>query len=311
MPERKKTRQERRAEELAARKQRTRREEPKRPYTLLDCMKIGKLANILFVVFIIICLIYYHSVAKFGLSILFEVTAYTVEAAAFVLFSLSVIWMDRLVRARTVMKVLMLVYIAVEVILMLLEFQLFPWTHYNGQSVPLITVHVIFSAGCCFSLLLLDPQNKHLQRIVTVTTVLILAGMFLGLAKYRVYASILLNAFAYIIFFSWAEHQLRLEELDVDCYGDKAKVTSFDSTMFADTPTMIETVKREKPKTLKEHAKRVAEKLTPNEEQIVLTDDTEKFEYEFGTLDDDTDEDAALSADAADSENDGSGDDEA
>ena len=59
-----------RAEQRAAEKQRrgeaqrSAQESVKRPYTLVDSMKLGRLANILFVVFIIFCLIYYYVLAK-------------------------------------------------------------------------------------------------------------------------------------------------------------------------------------------------------------------------------------------------------
>ncbi len=257
-----------------------------RNYTLLDCMKIGRLGNIMFVVFIIICLIYYYSIARKGTYIIpFEVVAYGVEALGFALFTTSVIWIDRLVRARVVMKVLLLIYIVTEVVLMLLEFQFLPWTYYNGISIVTVIVHVIFSAAVSFSLLMLEPHNKRVEIIVGITTAIILAGMFFGAAGYRVYASILLNAFAYIFFFTAMKRQIELEEVLVDCYGDQAKVTSFSSTMFENTPTLIE---RRKPATLKDKVKDVRNRLSlENEEKIVLTDKDEKFEYEFGVQEDD------------------------
>lgn len=261
-----------------------------RKYTLTDCMRFGLIANILFVVFIIVCLIYYYSLANKGnYSIPFEVVAYTIEVTAFLLFSTSVIWMERLVRARKFMKFLLIAYILVEILLMLLEFRLTPLDkYYNGLSLGLIIIHVLFSAGVSFSLLLLDPMNKHLQWIVGITTCIILGGMLTGIAGYRVYASILINAFAYIFFFIAMEYQLHLQEVEIDCYGDQAKVKSFESTLFADTPTMIEKPVTEK-KTLREKAKRLAEDLS-SEEQLVLTDKDEKFEYEFGVEEDDDDE---------------------
>lgn len=268
-----------------------REEKGPRKYTLTDCMRFGRIANILFIVFIIICLIYYYSIANKGnYSIPFEVIAYSVETAAFLLFATGVIWLDRLVRARKIMKLLLFSYIAVEIFLMLLEFRLIPIRSYNGLDLWVIVLHVLFSAGVSFSLLMLDSQNKHLQWIVGITTCIILSGMLFAIAGYRVYASILINAFAYIFFFTAMEHQLHLEDLDIDCYGDSAKVKSFESTLFADTPTMIEKPVQEK-KTLRETAKRFAENLT-SEEHLVLTDKDEKFEYEFGVDDDDDDDES-------------------
>ena len=277
-----------------------REEKGPRKYTLSDCMRFGRIANILFVVFIIVCLIYYYSLANKGnYSIPFEVVAYSIETVAFLLFSLSVIWLERLVRARKSMKFLMILYILVEIFLMLLEFRLLPFKSYNGLSVWLTITHVLFSAGVSFSLLMLDPQNKKLQWIVGITTCIILAGMLFAIAGYRVYASILVNAFAYIFFFTAMEHVLRLDEMNIDCYGDSARVQSFESTLFADTPTMVEKPVKEK-KTFREKAKRLAEDIS-SEEQLILTDKDEKFEYEFGVEEDDDDEYEDDFADADDS----------
>lgn len=275
-----------------------------RKYTLSDCMRFGRIANILFVVFIIICLIYYYSISNKGnYSIPFEIVAYGVELVAFLLFSTSIIWLDRLVRARKVMKLLMFSYIVVEIFLMLLEFRLLPIKAYNGLSLGVIIVHVLFSAAASFSLLMLDPQNKRMQLIVGITTCIILAGMLLGIAGYRVYATILVNAFAYIFFFTAMEHQLRLEELNIDCYGSQAKVQNFESTLFSNVPTMIEKPVKEKT-TLREKAKRMSENFS-SEEKLILTDKDEKFEYEFGVQDDDDDdeyEDDPAENDGADDE---------
>ena len=281
-----------------------------RSYTLTDCMKMGRLANILFIVFIVISLIYYAVFAKTGkFFIPFEVVAFSIEAIAFVLFAVCAVWLDRLVRARGVMKVLLIVYITVEVALMLLEFGLVPFLSPIGKSMAFIIAHVIFSAGVSLSLLMLDPQNKRLQTIVIITTGIILAGMLTAAADYRVYASILVNALAYIVFFSAMVRQLALEEMDIDCYGDKAEVSEISSTMFADTPTMVEIPGREVPVTLEQKLRRLKAKLTPTDERIVLTDDHEKFEYEFGADAADDDEDEYDEDDGAEYEDDEDGED--
>lgn len=281
----------RRSAEREARKQAARTTEPKREYTLKDCMRLCRNGNILFVVFIIVSVLYYYSFQKFEMRhiyILYEIIAYGIETFAFILFTLGVVWMDRLVRARGLMKILLITYIAVEVVLMLFEFQLLPWTFYDGLSLGLIVVHAIFSAGVAFSLLMLEPHNKRVEWIVGITSTIMLTGMFLGVAGYRVYSSILVNAIAYIIFFSVMLRQLELEEVNVDCYGDQARVQNFGSTMFADTPTMVE--QPDESRKLKTKVKRFAQSLS-EEEKLVLTDKDEKFEYEFGVDDDDDDDD--------------------
>ncbi len=259
-----------------------------RDYTLIDCMKLGFIANLLFVIFIVICLIYYYSLAKFGKFVIpFEVVAYTVEVMGFMLFILSVIWMDKLMRARTLLKILLPVYISIEVLLMLLEFELLPFIPYNGLSLALIITHAIGSAAVAFSLIQLDPQNRRVQLIVAVTVSICLAGMLPGIAGLRVYSSVLINAFAYIFFFLTMHRQLVNEEVDVDCHGDRAKVTSFSTTMFTDSPLLQEKPKKER-RTVRQLAKDAADRIT-GEEQLVLTDEQEKFEYEFGVQDEDDD----------------------
>ena len=269
-----------------------RKEHPKREYTLLDCMMLGRTANIMFVAFIVVCLIYYYSLKKFeGLWLVFEIVAYALEAGGFAFFTLSVIWMDKLVRARTWMKVVMPVYISVEVILMLLEFEFIPFIsdYYNGLSLWLIIIHALFSAACAFSLIQLEPQNKVVQIAVTLTVCISLAGMLPGIAGYRVYASILVNAFAYIVFFSIMHRLVKNEEVEIDCHGDRARVTSFTTTMFTDSPLLQEKPEKQR-KSLRQRAKDAAEVMTL-EEQVVLTDKEESFEYEFGVQDDDEYED--------------------
>lgn len=271
-----------------------RKPEEKRPYTLADCMKLGLIGNVLFVVFTVVCLIYYYSLAKRGNYVIpFEVFAYVTEVGGFVFFTIGVVWLDRLVRARGVMKTLLIVYIVIEVILMLLEFRLIPFIKwYNGLSLWLVIVHAIFSAGVTFSLLMLDPQSVKLQKIVGLTCIIALCGMLPGIAGYGVYVSILINAFAYIFFFSVMKRQAQLDEMLIDCYGDRAEQHEFKSTMFADEPTMVEPPQPvKKPSALKKAKLAAEDAWKGNDEREVLTDSDETFEYEFGTIEDDDDED--------------------
>lgn len=265
----------------------------KRDYTLMDCMKLGLIANILFVAFIVICLIYYYSLARKGNYVIpFEVIAYTTEMMGFALFILSVVWTVRLVRARGLMKVLLPVYIGTEVILMLMEFELFPavfpFTLYTGKSLLLITGHVLFSALVSLSMLQLEPENKRVQVIVGITCAIILAGLLTAATHYRVYASILINAFAYIFFFAAMRTELRKEEIRVDCHGDRAEETSFSTTMFTDSPLLQEKPEKRR-RTLGQIAKDAARQLS-DEEQSVLTDADTSFEYEFDVQEDDEDD---------------------
>ncbi len=260
-----------------------------RDYTLLDCMRLGRNGNILFVVFIIICLIYYYSFAKYGKYFIpFEIVAYTAETMGFALFTLSIIWIDKLVRARGLMKILMPFYIFVEAVLMLLEFDLLPFIPYNGLALDLIISHALFSAVIALSLLQLDPQNKKMQLTVGITCTICLAGMLPGIAGNRVYTSILINAFAYIVFFSIMARLIQTEEILIDCHGDQAVPTKFSTTMFTDSPLLQEPAPKRQ-KTLRQKAREAADSLV-SDEKVILTDKEEKFEYEFGVQEDDDDD---------------------
>ena len=66
-------------------------------------------------------------------------------------------------------------------------------------------------------------------------------------------------------------------------------------------------IERERPATVKERVKAVKNRLSlENEEKLVLTDKDEKFEYEFGVIeDDDDDDDDDEYEDASDEDGDG------
>ena len=43
-----------------------------------------------------------------------------------------------------------------------------------------------------------------------------------------------MNAFAYIFFFASLRYYYNREEIEIDCYGDRAKVQEYKSTFFKD-----------------------------------------------------------------------------
>ena len=59
-----------------------------------------------------------------------------------------------------------------------------------------------------------------------------LFGMFGMVFHMRIYFSILMNAFAYIFMFSALKYLLSQQKIEIDCYGDKARVNQYKSTFF-------------------------------------------------------------------------------
>ena len=209
--------------------------ERKRPFRLETCFKLGLFGNICFVAFIIICLIYYYTFSPSGTFRLgFDIAAYIVEFAGFGLMALAIAGICCIVRQRGLMKTLLSVYVCVEVFLMLLDFDFIHLDVYNGRSNLLIILHAIFSALVGFSFLSLDPKRTRLEMLVGIAVSMILAGMFSAVLNLRVYGSILMNAFAYIVFFASLRYYYNREEIEIDCYGDRAKVQEYKSTFFKD-----------------------------------------------------------------------------
>lgn len=195
---------------------------------------MGIYSNIMFILFIIICLFYYDLYGNSGIaSTPFEIIAYTVEALGFILMSISIIGIILVVRQRMIMKVLMAVYLVLEVVIMLADFQflsLGDW--YNGYSKVLIISHAIFSAFVCLSYMSLDYKKIPFQIIVGIASCIMLAGMFCIIFNIRIYASVLTNSFAYLFLYIAMLIQLNLEVLQVDCYGDRATVAEYKSSFF-------------------------------------------------------------------------------
>lgn len=195
---------------------------------------LGVLSNIMFILFIIICLIYYDLYGDTGIaSNPFEITAFTIEGLGFVFMALSIFGIILRVRQRTVMKMLMAVYLMAEVFIMLADFELInlgDW--YNGYSKPYIVGHAIFSAAVCLSYLALERKRKPFQIVVAVAACVMLTGMFAIVYNSRIYISVLTNAFAYLFLYIAMLVQLKLEVIEVDCYGDKARVSEYKSSFF-------------------------------------------------------------------------------
>jgi uncharacterized membrane protein YfcA len=130
------------------------------------------------------------------------------------------------------MKTAMLVYLIVEVVIMILDFNADKLSFYNSASMALNLTHSIFSAVICFTYLSLEPKNKAIEISIVITEAIILSGMFGVVFGMHVYISLFANAIAYVTFFTIMRFLLSQERIMIDCHGDKARETKFKSSFF-------------------------------------------------------------------------------
>lgn len=205
----------------------------KEPFSLRNCFKFSLFGNICFIIFIIICLFYYYLFGEDGMAVIaFDIAAYAVETAGFLLYLFGMIGLCRNVVGCKPLKVLMIVYIIAEILLMLLDFRFIKLEVYNGQSVPLIIVHAILSAAIALTHLTLERNRQQLNLAVLILVVIMLGGMFSAALNFRIYGSIFMNAVGYIFFYARMIYLIDQEELEVSCYTDPVRVTTYKSTFF-------------------------------------------------------------------------------
>ena len=188
--------------------------------------KIGLIANIMFVIFIIVTMIYYAYYRRTGnIVVPVEVIAYSIEVGGFLMMLVSVVGYGVKLRFRHFLKVCMAIYFVVEFVIMICDFNLIDVEDfYTPASKILIIGHCVFSAIVVMSYLQLEPNKTCIQIAVTISAVLMMLGTFAIVLGVRVYASVLVNSFAYIILYSLILVFHSREMIDVDCHGDVAKV---------------------------------------------------------------------------------------
>lgn len=201
----------------------------------------GLIGNILFMVFGIVCLIYYYSYDKSSIhSTALEFLAYFIELSGFGLLAFADYLLIKSARFRRTMKICFTAYIVIEAIMMILEINAGDISFYAPYSLPLAIVHSIVSAGACFSFLQLDPENKRFEYLIIACVTVILAGMMGKLMGIRVYFSIAMNALGQALLFAGIIYLQNKQLIEIDCYGDRANVREFNSsTLFADSDTDI------------------------------------------------------------------------
>lgn len=196
-------------------------------------MTLGLVGNIFFVLFSIICFFYYQAFGSHGIVVEFiEVSAYACEAAGFICLLISIILICRTARMRIWLKIVFPIYILVELVLMVLELNSYRIEFYEPYSLALAIIHAVFSAIICFTFLSLDPGKVCLEVMIVVSFAIILAGMLGNILGIRIYFSILTNAVAFSLLFGSIKWMLAREMIEIDCYGDKARVAEYKSTFF-------------------------------------------------------------------------------
>ena len=130
------------------------------------------------------------------------------------------------------LKIAFSVYIVEEAVMMIIELNSYRLDFYKPYSLALAIIHSVFSAVVCFSFLSLDPDKKQFEVIVIICIGIILGGMLGNVMGIRIYFSIFTNSIAFTILFGSIKFMLKRETIEIDCYGDKATVTTYRSTFF-------------------------------------------------------------------------------
>ena len=203
---------------------------------LPKCFKFGILGNVFFMAFSIICFAYYSSFKYVGdlpiMDFAFQIIAYAAEATGFILMLLAMIWFSKTVRQRYFMKTMFCIYILVELVLMVFELNSQKLDFYKPYSLALAIGHSIFSALVCFTFLVLDPKRTALEGVIVASVAIVLVGMIGNIIGYRIYFSILTNAVAFAVMFGLISFFISQEKIEIDCYGDKARVIEYRSDFF-------------------------------------------------------------------------------
>ncbi|MBR1738914.1 MAG: hypothetical protein IJ737_01360 [Ruminococcus sp.] len=200
-------------------------------------LSFGLAGNLLFVLFGMICFVFYKTYVHESVhSRILEAAAYFTEFLGFGLFLYAAWLISTSVRMRTLFKVGLTAYVVLEAVMMVLELNSYRISFYAPYSLALAIVHSIVSAAVCLSFLQLDPDRGRFELFVIVCIGVILGGMLGNILGVRVYFSIITNAFGFALMFWSIKYLLGREEMEVDCYGDRAQAAEYTSnTLFEDS----------------------------------------------------------------------------
>lgn len=192
----------------------------------IRAMKLGVVANIFFIVFIVICFAYYFTLNH--INIIIEIFAYAVELTGFVLISFSTIDLIKSIKQSLFLKIAMPLYCIIEIVVMLLEVGFIKLPFWDSMSSVAIITHVVLSIFTVLAFLPLDINNKHLE----ITVVIISIIMLMGSLGYRVYISVLINTVAFIALYGILLFQLNHEQISIQFNGMTVEPKRYKSTFF-------------------------------------------------------------------------------
>lgn len=193
-------------------------------------LTLGLIGNILFIVFSMICFIYYTIFDSESTFVKFlEIIAYIFEFSGFGCLIVSDFLIIKTARMRNLLKIAFSFYIVIEAIMMTLELNSYRLDFYKPYSLLLAIIHSIFSAMVCFSFLTFDLDKKSFEVIIILCIGIMLGGMFGNIIGIRIYFSIFTNAVSFTLLFSVIKYMLKREIIEIDCYGDKARVAEYRS----------------------------------------------------------------------------------
>lgn len=192
----------------------------------IRAMKLGVVANIFFIVFIVICFAYYFTLNH--VNIIIEIFAYAVELTGFVLISFSTIDLIKSIKQSLFLKIAMPLYCIIEIVVMLLEVGFIKLPFWDSMSSVAIITHVVLSIFTVLAFLPLDINNKHLE----ITVVIISIIMLMGSLGYRVYISVLINTVAFIALYGILLFQFNHEQISIQFNGMTVEPKRYKSTFF-------------------------------------------------------------------------------
>lgn len=196
----------------------------------------GLIGNLLFVAFGIVGVLYYYTYdVESVFSKIIEVLAYCIEFMGFGLLIYADWLLIKSIRLRRLLKFSFSAYIVLEAVMMILELNSYKIEAYEPFSLTVAIVHAIASGLACFAFLQLDPDNVKWEIAIGACFTLILTGMLGNLFGERVYFSIITNAIGFSVLFGAMKFFRDREQLEIDCYGDRANEAVFtSSTLFSD-----------------------------------------------------------------------------
>lgn len=195
---------------------------------------LGLVGNLLFILFAVFAYWYYKvydpnsSFVKF-----LEKTTYFWLFSGFISLAVSEVLMCLTIRMRKAIKIAFALYIVMEAVIMYFELNTVKYrSFYEPYSLKLAIVHSLLSAVVCFMFVYLDPYKVQFEIAVIVCIGLIMGGMFGNLMGIRIYFSVLVNAIAYTLLFGAVIYLRKREIVEIDCYGDSARVAEYKSVFF-------------------------------------------------------------------------------